>query len=127
MSLEETTNVLFSIGPLEVTKTVVSMWAIIAVLAIVSFLATRNLKTVPGKLQNLAEMAVEKLLDFFGGIMGAENARRYFPIMATYFIFIVAPSSSTFSMNASSSLMMPCAFRILAIPSAEDPFGISTT
>ena len=61
MSLEETTNVLFSIGPLEVTKTVVSMWVIVAVLAIVSFLATRNLKTVPGKLQNLAEMAVEKL------------------------------------------------------------------
>ena len=44
MSLEETTNVLFSIGPLEVTKTVVTMWVIVAVLALLSWLATRNLK-----------------------------------------------------------------------------------
>ena len=109
MSLEETSNVLFSIGPLEVTKTVVSMWAIIAVLAIVSFLATRNLKAVPGKLQNLAEMAVEKLLDFFGGIMGAENARRYFPIMATYFIFIVV---------ANYSGLLPGAGSVFAVPTA---------
>jgi len=109
MSLEETTNVLFSIGPLEVTKTVVSMWAIIVVLAIVSFLATRNLKAVPGKLQNLAEMAVEKLLDFFGGIMGAENARRYFPIMATYFIFIVV---------ANYSGLLPGAGSVFAVPTA---------
>ena len=109
MSLEETTNVLFSIGPLEVTKTVVSMWAIIAVLAIVCFLATRNLKTVPGKLQNLAEMAVEKLLDFFGGIMGEENARRYFPIMATYFIFIVV---------ANYSGLLPGAGSVFAVPTA---------
>ena len=109
MSLEETTNVLFSIGPLEVTKTVVSMWVIVAVLAIVSFLATRNLKTVPGKLQNLAEMALEKLLDFFGGIMGAENARRYFPIMATYFIFIVV---------ANYSGLLPGAGSVFAVPTA---------
>lgn len=109
MSLEETTNVLFSIGPLEVTKTVVSMWVIVAVLAIVSFLATRNLKTVPGKLQNLAEMAVEKLLDFFGGIMGEENARRYFPIMATYFIFIVV---------ANYSGLLPGAGSVFAVPTA---------
>ena len=109
MSLEETTKVLFSIGPLEVTKTVVSMWVIVAVLAIVSFLATRNLKTVPGKLQNLAEMALEKLLDFFGGIMGAENARRYFPIMATYFIFIVV---------ANYSGLLPGAGSVFAVPTA---------
>ena len=109
MSLEETSNVLFSIGPLEVTKTVVSMWAIIVVLAVVCYLATRNLKAVPGKLQNLAEMAVEKLLDFFGGIMGAENARRYFPIMATYFIFIVV---------ANYSGLLPGAGSVFAVPTA---------
>ena len=109
MSLEETSNVLFSIGPLEVTKTVVSMWAIIVVLAVVCYLATRNLKAVPGKLQNLAEMAVEKLLDFFGGIMGAENARRYVPIMATYFIFIVV---------ANYSGLLPGAGSVFAVPTA---------
>ena len=40
----EHTNVLFSIGPLQVTSTVVSMWAIILILALLSYLATRRLK-----------------------------------------------------------------------------------
>ena len=36
------TNVLFSIGPLEVTGAVVTMWVIVAVLALLSWLATRR-------------------------------------------------------------------------------------
>ena len=83
------TNVLFSIGPLEVTGAVVTMWVIVAGLALISWLATRKLRDVPGPLQNAAEMAVEKLQGFYGGIMGPANARRYFPMMATFFIFIV--------------------------------------
>ena len=74
------TNVLFSIGPLEVTGAVVTMWVIIAVLALLSWLATRRLRDVPGPLQNAAEMAVEKLQGFYGGILGPANARRYFPM-----------------------------------------------
>lgn len=41
------TNVLFSIGPLEVTGAVVTMWVIVAVLALLSWLATRRLRDVP--------------------------------------------------------------------------------
>ena len=41
--MEHTSNILFSIGPLEVTKTVVTMWVIIVVLGFVSWLATRRL------------------------------------------------------------------------------------
>ena len=36
------TNVLFSIGPLEVTGAVVTMWVIVAVLALLSWLAFRR-------------------------------------------------------------------------------------
>ena len=43
------TNVLFSIGPLEVTGAVVTMWVIIAVLALLSWLATRRLRHVRTK------------------------------------------------------------------------------
>ena len=59
--MEATSNALFSIGPLEVTKTVVTMWVIIVVLGLVSWLATRRLKMVPGPIQSAAEMAVTKL------------------------------------------------------------------
>ena len=59
--MEETSNVLFSIGPLEVTRTVVTMWVIIAVLGQVSWLATRRLKTGPGPIPGAEEMAVASL------------------------------------------------------------------
>lgn len=87
--MEHATHVLFSIGPLEVTSTVVTMWVVVALIALLSFLATRKLQDVPGTLQNLAEMAVGSLRGYYTGLLGAENASRYFPIMATFFIFIV--------------------------------------
>ena len=85
----EGTNVLFSIGPVQITSTLTTMWAIILILTILSILATRKLKDVPGPLQNIAEMAVESLQNYFAGIMGAKTAKKYFPIFATYFIFII--------------------------------------
>ncbi len=87
--MEEATNVLFRIGPLEVTSTVTTMWAIIAVLGLVSWLATRNLKEVPGPLQTGAEMAVGALRNFFEGTLGKEHTRKYFPILGTFFVFII--------------------------------------
>ena len=69
----EGTNVLFSIGPVQITSTLVTMWVIILILTILSILATRKLKDVPGPLQNLAEMAVESLQNYFAGVMGAKT------------------------------------------------------
>ncbi|MBO4853541.1 MAG: F0F1 ATP synthase subunit A [Oscillospiraceae bacterium] len=108
--MEEAGNVLFSIGPLEVTGRVVTMWVIIALLALVSWLATRNLKDVPGLLQNLAEMAVLKLRDFFTDNMGRENARRYLPVMGTFFIFIIVSNYSG---------LLPGAGKLFAVPTSS--------
>lgn len=88
-NLEEATNVLFRIGPLEVTSTVTTTWAIILVLTLVSFIATRSLKDVPGPLQTAAELAVGRLRNYYEGLLGEKNARKYFPIFATFFIYIV--------------------------------------
>ena len=85
----EGTNVLFSIGPVQITSTLTTMWAIILILTILSVLATRKLKGLPGPLQNIAVMAVESLQKYFADIMGAKTAKKYFPIFATYFIFII--------------------------------------
>ena len=85
----EESSLLFSIGPLQVTSTVVSMWAIVLALALVSWLATRNLKEVPGPVQSLAELAIEKLQNFFGDSLGQKHMRKYFSVFATFFIFII--------------------------------------
>ena len=91
---EATSGVLFSIGGFEVTSAVTTSWAIMLIAVVFSILATRKMKDVPGPLQNIAEMAVEKLQSFFGGIMGEQKVRRYFPVLATYFIFIVISNYS---------------------------------
>ena len=92
--LEHTTGALFSIGPLEVTGTVTTTWAIILVLTVLSILATRNLKDVPGPPQNAAEMALDSLQNYFAGNLGWEKMRRYFPMFATFFIFIIVSNYS---------------------------------
>ncbi len=92
--MEETSNVLFSIGPVEITGTVVTTWVIIAILTVLSILATRNMKDVPGPLQNLAEQVVSKLHGYYDDIMGKKLADKYFPILATFFIFIIVSNYS---------------------------------
>ncbi|MBQ8025115.1 MAG: F0F1 ATP synthase subunit A [Oscillospiraceae bacterium] len=87
--MEESSEVLFSIFGLKVTSQVTTMWGIMLVLVVISVLATRNLKEKPGKLQNLMEMAVSALKNFFAGLMGEDKAVRYMPLMGTLFIFII--------------------------------------
>ena len=91
----EAAHVLFRIGPLEVTGAVTTMWVIILALTVFSWLATRRLKEVPGPLQSLAEMAVGSLQKFFSGNLGNTIARKYLPVFATLFIFIIVCNYSS--------------------------------
>ena len=54
------------------------------------FFAVRSLRIVPQKLQNAVEFVVETILDFMTGILGdRETAKRYFPLVASFFLFIL--------------------------------------
>lgn len=112
--MHEASGVLFSILGLEVTKPVVTTWTIMLMLVVFSILATKNLKEVPGPLQNLAEIALEKLEGFFADIMGYANMRRYFPVLATLFIFIVISNYTG---------LLPGAGELFSVPTA----GLSVT
>ena len=76
-------------GVLDVTGEVVMMWVIIAVCAILSLIVTRNLKERPGKFQNVIETGIEYLDNFFTGIIGKKNCRKYFFFLGSMFIFII--------------------------------------
>lgn len=71
------------------TKTIYSMWVIMAVILLFSIIATRKMKDVPGLLQNIAEMAVGGLLNFFAGVLGEKKARHYFPMLGSFFVLII--------------------------------------
>lgn len=85
----EGSEVLFRVLGLDVTPEVTTMWGIIVVLAVVSALATRNLKEEPGPLQNMLEVALGKLENLFSGILGPVRTEKYFPFLGTLFIFII--------------------------------------
>ncbi len=76
-------------GILDVTGEVIVMWAIIALVAILSLIVTRNLKEKPGKFQNMMEFGLEYLENFFEGLLGKEKSRKYFPFLGSLFIFII--------------------------------------
>jgi F-type H+-transporting ATPase subunit a len=63
-------------------------FAVLAFLCIVSLRIYAKRQLMPGKLQNLAEMVVEALDNFFAGILG-HHARKYTPFLGTLFIYIL--------------------------------------
>ncbi len=80
--------VVFYLGPFPVTNTILAAWLAIAVLIIVTFLATRKMTLVPGGLQNFVEFAVEGMLSPCEQFAGARG-RSFLPLVATLFFFIV--------------------------------------
>ena len=79
---------LFHIGPITITNTIFTAWIVMALLVITSFVATRKMQVVPSGLQNFGEAIVEMLYDIVESVLGA-RARIVFPIIATFFIYIV--------------------------------------
>lgn len=80
---------IFHIGPLPITNSMVMLWIVAAVIILVAQLATRDLKLIPGKLQNFVEWLVEALYNFLEGILGAHLVKRTFWFFGTIFILIL--------------------------------------
>lgn len=80
---------LTTIGPVDLTNTIITGWVVVVVIAILMFLATRSWTLVPSGLQNFVEAAFEAFYLIVVGVAGEENGRRFFPVVATIFFFIV--------------------------------------
>jgi F-type H+-transporting ATPase subunit a len=71
-----------------ISSTILTMWIVMALILLLALVATRRMKVVPRRLQNMVEWAYEFGRDFAVG-MGGEGARRYYPIFAAFFILIL--------------------------------------
>ena len=75
-----------------ITNSIIATWVTMVVLVGVSYIATRKSRLVPSGLQNGMEFAITGLLGFCQSVAGEKNGRRFFPVIATIFLFVLANS-----------------------------------
>lgn len=80
---------IFRIGAFPVTNTLLCTWISIIILVLFFFFATRRRDLVPRGIQNLAEWLVELLRGLAESVLGKGSGGRFFPLAATFFIFIL--------------------------------------
>jgi F-type H+-transporting ATPase subunit a len=81
--------VLFRLGPVDITRPVVTTWVIIMVLVLASRLVTRRLKKQPDRRQAVLELIVTGIMDQIEGVI-RKDPRPFLPLLGTLFIFLVA-------------------------------------
>jgi F-type H+-transporting ATPase subunit a len=79
----------FHIGGFPITNSIIAAWVTIVVLVLLAWAATRKMKLAPKGLQNLFEFVVEALFNFCKSVAGEKNGRRFLPVVATIFLFVI--------------------------------------
>jgi F-type H+-transporting ATPase subunit a len=71
-----------------ITNTLLTAWILTGVLVVICWLAVRRRSMIPDGFYNLFEALIEIIDNFITGIAGHRNGRRFFPLIATLFIYI---------------------------------------
>ena len=79
---------IFRLGPLPVTNSLLTTWFVLIFLIVLALIINSRLKMVPSNLQIFAEMMVGGLHSLFEQILHEKN-NKYYPYLATIFIFII--------------------------------------
>ena len=78
------------LGKMPITNSMTANWIATIILVIFALIATKKLNLVPKGIQNVAEFIVESLLGLVDSVIGdMKLTRKFFPMVATIFIFIL--------------------------------------
>lgn len=82
---------IFHIGSLTVTNSMITTWIVVGIIVLLTLLFSSKIKKSgqPGRGQLLVEFAVEGIFGFIESIVGRAKARVFFPLIATFFFFIL--------------------------------------
>ena len=72
-----------------ITNSIIAAWLTIIVLVGISYVVTRRIKLIPTRLQAVLEFALGSLLNLCQDVAGEKNGRRFFPLVATIFLFVI--------------------------------------
>jgi F-type H+-transporting ATPase subunit a len=88
ISEEIAPQLIFRIGPVEVTSTVINTWVMIGVLGVATYLLGRSFKVRPGMVQNAIEWLIEAIEGIISKNIGKDNVPSFLPLVAGLAIFI---------------------------------------
>jgi F-type H+-transporting ATPase subunit a len=84
---------LFQLGPLQVTSTIVTSWAVMAVIGLLGWLASRRLQMEPGPVQTVAEGIVSTIEEAIRSV-APDHANQLLPFIGSLWIFLVIANLS---------------------------------
>ena len=79
----------FTVGGLAITNTMFTSWLVVLTLIIIGAITRSGLKLVPSGFAGGVEAAVEAFLGIVISVAGEKNGRRFFPLVATIFFFVL--------------------------------------
>lgn len=82
-------EVLFHIGPIPVTNSMVTMFIVMALILIIFTALAQRAQAVPSRGQSVVEMIVEFILNLVEGTAGQTFGRKVMPLISALFIFIL--------------------------------------
>jgi F-type H+-transporting ATPase subunit a len=80
--------VVFTVGPLQVTSTVVNTWVMILLIGVAAFLIGHNLRVRPGGIQNALEWLIEAIEGLIQKTVGVEDTTIFLPVVGTLAFFV---------------------------------------
>ena len=87
-------EVLFTVGPVPVTNSMLTMFIVMGLLIIAGAAIARGAKLVPGRWQGIFEVAAEFILTLVESTGGRTFGRRLFPLIGAIFMFIAIANYS---------------------------------
>ena len=86
-------TIVFHLGPVGITRPVVTTWAIMAVLTLISWFVTGRLRLHPDRRQIVLELLVTGIMAQIDEVT-RKSPRPFLPLLGTLFIFLVAANLS---------------------------------
>jgi F-type H+-transporting ATPase subunit a len=103
-------NILFYLGPIPISLSVVTTWIIMAIITVVSWLGLRHAGVQAGTLQTALEIIVETLASQIKEII-RQDPWPYLPLLGTLFIFLILANLAAVVPGASPPTgHTPCIF-----------------
>ena len=78
----------FEIFGFPITNSIIASWLTIIVLVAFCYAVTHRMRIIPGRLQAAFEFIVGWVYDLCRNVAGEENGRRFFPLVATIFLYV---------------------------------------